>query len=553
MMKSKDKYDLNHDVDAANAGSQQCQTPREESASAEGAPTAPDPEKKTGQVQRWNNGMEFLMSCIAMSVGLGNIWRFPFTAYENGRGAFLIAYLIVLTFVGRPMYYLEMAMGQFSGKGCVDVWECVPLLKGIGYSQLIATSTLLTYYCAVMAIIVFYLFASFSSTLPWSYCKPEWELCVDSSNYDVHVNRTGLLSSSELYYLKEVFHEVETIDHGIGIPDWKLAGCLLLSWITLFFLVIDGVKSTGRASYFLAIFPYVVLLCLMIRGCTLPGAVNGIIVFFKPVWSELLNPKVWYAAVTQACFSLSTSFGSLITYSSYNDFRHNIYRDALIVAALDTFTSVMAGITLFSILGNLAYEVNATNIEDVTKGGMGLAFISYPEATAKFDILPQFFAVMFFFMLFVLGAGSAVSSLNLVVKMVLDLFPNVKSWKVALVTSCIFFLIGLVYVTPGGQFIISLVDYYAGSFNILVIACVEIMAIGWIYGVKNVCKNIEFMLKRKVGIYWKVCWGFFAPVIMIVILLYTLATAEVLKYHDYEYPLSATSEFLNALLITLRS
>lgn len=70
------------------------------------------------------------MSCIAMSVGLGNIWRFPFTAFENGRGAFLIAYLIVLTFVGRPLYYLEMAVGQFSSKGCLEVWECVPLLKG---------------------------------------------------------------------------------------------------------------------------------------------------------------------------------------------------------------------------------------------------------------------------------------------------------------------------------------------------------------------------------------------------------------------------------------
>lgn len=75
------------------------------------------------------------------------------------------------------------------------------LRSGIGYSQIIATSALLTYYCAIMAITLFYLFASFSSTLPWTYCKSDWDLCVDSSNSDLHMNRTGLLSSSELYYM----------------------------------------------------------------------------------------------------------------------------------------------------------------------------------------------------------------------------------------------------------------------------------------------------------------------------------------------------------------
>lgn len=74
--------------------------------------------------------MEFLMSCIAMSVGLGNIWRFPFTAYENGGGAFLIPYIITLVIVGRPLYYMEMIVGQFTSRGCVKIWECVPILMG---------------------------------------------------------------------------------------------------------------------------------------------------------------------------------------------------------------------------------------------------------------------------------------------------------------------------------------------------------------------------------------------------------------------------------------
>lgn len=78
----------------------------------------------------WGNGLEFLMSCIAMSVGLGNVWRFPFTALENGGGAFLIPYLIVLAVVGRPIYYLEMIVGQFSSRGSAKVYDLCPAMRG---------------------------------------------------------------------------------------------------------------------------------------------------------------------------------------------------------------------------------------------------------------------------------------------------------------------------------------------------------------------------------------------------------------------------------------
>lgn len=78
----------------------------------------------------WGNSLEFLMSCIAMSVGLGNVWRFPFIALENGGGAFLIPYLIVLVVVGRPIYYLEMSMGQFSSRGSAKVYDLCPALRG---------------------------------------------------------------------------------------------------------------------------------------------------------------------------------------------------------------------------------------------------------------------------------------------------------------------------------------------------------------------------------------------------------------------------------------
>lgn len=81
--------------------------------------------------ESWGKGVEFLMSCIAMSVGLGNVWRFPFTALENGGGAFLFPYIIVLLVIGRPLYYLEMVIGQFSSRNSINVFDMVPAFRGI--------------------------------------------------------------------------------------------------------------------------------------------------------------------------------------------------------------------------------------------------------------------------------------------------------------------------------------------------------------------------------------------------------------------------------------
>ena len=89
-----------------------------------------DKPEKNKDEPTWNNSIEFLMSCVALSVGFGNIWRFPFTAYENGGGAFLIPYVILLVLVGKPFYYLEMIIGQFSGKSSIKVWSISPGFSG---------------------------------------------------------------------------------------------------------------------------------------------------------------------------------------------------------------------------------------------------------------------------------------------------------------------------------------------------------------------------------------------------------------------------------------
>ncbi|KAH8343027.1 hypothetical protein KR059_003938, partial [Drosophila kikkawai] len=515
-----------------------------------------DEEKqKAGERSNWGNGLEFLMSCISVSVGLGNVWRFPFTAYENGGGAFLIPYIIVLFLIGKPMYYLEMIIGQFTSQGTVKIWSVVPGFVGVGYGQAFGTICIISYYSSLLALTLYYLFVSFQSELPWSYCRDEWANCVDSrpaeyvenllstgisaANATLASNTTKLQSSSEIYFLNVVIKEKLDISDGIGNPDWKLTLALLVAWVVIFLVIMRGVKSSGKAAYFLALFPYVVLFVLLIRAVTLEGAKDGIIFFLEPQWGELLNPTVWKNAVVQCFFSLAVGSGPIIMFASYNRFDHGIYRDAMIVTTLDTLTSLLGGITIFAILGNLAHNLQIDNIQDVVRSGTGLAFISYPDAISKFQAVPQLFSVLFFFMLFVLGIGSIVALQSTIVTIICDQFKGWKYWKVALTTSICGFLMGLVYVTPGGQWILTLVDFYGGTYVVFILAIFELAGIMWVYGLQNFCDDIEFMCNRRVSLYWRMCWSFFTPVMMIIIFIYSMATIEPIKYSELYFPEAA--------------
>ncbi|KAB7501838.1 Sodium-dependent nutrient amino acid transporter 1, partial [Armadillidium nasatum] len=417
---------------------------------------------------QWSNPLEFIMSCIAMSVGLGNIWRFPATAMENGGGAFLIPYLVVLFFIGRPLYYMELCMGQFASYGCVKIWHMVPAMKGIGYSQVISTWAVVTYYVSLMATTMFYFFASFKSELPWSNCPANSSGCFDASLNHTFLNQSlheDSMSASENYYSNVVTKTYKRgLDDGLFAPDLYLALCLLGSWLVLFVIISRGVKSSGKAAYFMALFPYVVLFGLLGKGLTLPGSWKGIKYFFTPDFSRLLELNVWKAAVGQCFFSLSVGFGSIVMLSSYNDFRHNVYRDALIISVTDTGTSILAGATTFGILGYLSEEMGVENVADVLKGGgTKLAFVTYPDVITHLNWYPQIFAVSFFLMLFTLGMGSATALTGVVITVVCDNLPNLSRFKVTVGVCILGFLLGLFYVTPQGEYILKLIDTYLGK------------------------------------------------------------------------------------------
>lgn len=181
----------------------------------------------------------------------------------------------------------------------------------------------------------------------------------------------------------------------MGAPIWYLVLALFATWVMTFLGLVKSVKSLGKVQYVTALFPYVFLLVLLIRGAMLPNAVDGILFLLVPEWSRLLDVKVWYDAFGQVFFSFAVATGQIVTLSSYNTFHYNVQRDAVRIAAINIFTSMMASCVVFSYLGYLAAAYDIP-IDKVANSGTGLAFIVYPSAVTLLPAAPLWSAMFFY-------------------------------------------------------------------------------------------------------------------------------------------------------------
>ncbi|CAN7976026.1 unnamed protein product, partial [Ixodes persulcatus] len=124
---------------------------------------------------KWSNKVEFILCCVGLSVGLGNIWRFPYLTYENGGGeSFLLPYILLLTVIGRPIYYMELILGQFSSFGTLKAFKCIPAGRGVGMAMVYSVFFIALYYNVILSYALTYLYYSFWKVLPWTRCDPEW-------------------------------------------------------------------------------------------------------------------------------------------------------------------------------------------------------------------------------------------------------------------------------------------------------------------------------------------------------------------------------------------
>lgn len=494
---------------------------------------------------QWSSKIEFLLAVAGQIIGLGNVWRFPYLCYKNGGGVFFIPYVVFLFTCGIPLFLLETSMGQYTKQGSITCWKKIcPLFQGIGYGSQVVVLYSSIYYIIILAWAFLYLFSSFSTEVPWASCRNSWntETCVEFDriedlNLTIAANATSPVRE---FWERRVLNLSGSI-HELGGIRWELALCLLLSWVICYFCVWQGVKSTGKVVYITATFPYVMLVVLLVRGLTLPGALNGIKFYLYPDPSRLSDPQVWMDAGTQIFYSYAICIGCLMALGSYNKYNNNCYKDCVYLCLLNSGTSFVAGFAIFSALGFMAYEQN-TDISKVAESGPGLAFIAYPRAVAMMPF-PQIWAIFFFIMIILLGLDSEFVGLEALATAISDLYPSFfhvgHRRKILLLTICtVSFLIGLVMVTEGGLYIFQLFDYYACSgMTLLLFAFLQSVCIGWVYGADRFYDNIEDMIGYRPLPLIKYCLKYVTPVICLGTFIFSLVKYTPLKFNNViEYP-----------------
>ncbi|GFO44261.1 hypothetical protein PoB_007076600, partial [Plakobranchus ocellatus] len=415
----------------------------------------------------WGKKIDFLLSVVGFSVDLANVWRFPYLCYKNGGGAFLIPYTLMLLLGGIPLFYMELALGQFNKTGAITCWGAIcPLFKGTGWAVVLIAFYTDFFYNVIIAWCLHFFFASFTGTLPWTSCENEWNTpdCFDGRkrgnstvktnssrssvpsnssvvmsyllpsgtsapapglSYNVPVASMNLtsvneslatsgavdtskLKSSALEYFEKGMLGLHNSSGFMDLGElrWELVACLAGVFVICYFSMWKGILVSGKVVWFTALFPYVVLFILMIRGATLPGAADGVKYYLTPNFTRLASSQVWVDAANQVFFSLGPGFGVLLAFASYNPIHNNVYRDALMTSVINCATSFFSGFIIFMILGYMAQRTQQP-IDEVATEGPGLVFIVYPEAISA---LPgaTFWALIFFLMLLTLGLDSSV-------------------------------------------------------------------------------------------------------------------------------------------------
>ncbi|KAF4091643.1 hypothetical protein AMELA_G00039240 [Ameiurus melas] len=543
----------------------------------EGSVDAEEEEEEDEGEERpaWSSKLQYILAQVGFSVGLGNVWRFPYMCQKNGGGAYLVPYFILLVAIGIPLFFLELAVGQRIRRGSIGVWNYIsPRLGGIGFASCVVCFLVALYYNVIIGWSLFYFSQSFQQPLPWHECP-----LIKNNTTTYVVPECEKSSATTYYWYREALDISNSISESGGL-NWKMTLCLLAAWSMVCLAMIKGIQSSGKVMYFSSLFPYVVLICFLVRAFLLKGSVDGIIHMFTPKLEIMLEPQVWREAASQVFFALGLGFGGVIAFSSYNKRSNNCHYDAVLVSFINFFTSVLATLVVFAVLGFKAnvvndkcVELNAKKIdgyvgnekisrdliphhinlsqmstedyqqmtsvirgvmekdypllgldscdlkEELNKAvqGTGLAFIAFTEAMTHFPASP-FWSVMFFLMLVNLGLGSMFGTIEGIITPLVDTFKVRKEY---LTVGCCFlaFFIGLIFVQRSGNYFVAMFDDYSATLPLLIVVFLENVAVAWVYGTEKFFEDLKDMLGFTPFRYYYYMWKYITPLLLLALLI----------------------------------
>jgi len=466
----------------------------------------------------WESRTSFILASIGSAIGLGNIWRFPYVCYANGGGAFLIPYLIALLTTGIPVMILEFSLGhKFYKPAPMAFGHIKKGFEVLGWFALLIGFGIVTYYAVVMGWCFNYLGYSFN--LAWG-------------------------QDTQAFFFNQ-FLKISESPMQVGGVQWMIVLGLVLTWIFVIAAIWKGTKTVGKVVYYTVIIPWIILIVLVVRGVTLPGALEGLKFYLTPQFSALLNYKVWLAAYSQVFYSLTIGFGVQITYASFLSKKADVVNNAFLVSLANNATSFIGGFAVFSVLGYYAQQTGLP-VSEVVKSGPHLAFVTYPTIISMLPFAARIFGVLFFLMLLTLGIDSAFSLVEAGAASVISKF-KVKRIHVNIIFGIMACVIGIIYTTQAGLYWLDIVDYFMNNFGLLVVGIIECIALGYFYNTKEMREYANSKSDFTIGPWWDFCVKYLTPIVVGILFLTNIVDRIRTSYGGY----SRLAEFLGGWLILI--
>ncbi|QKG83714.1 sodium-dependent transporter [Kroppenstedtia pulmonis] len=455
--------------------------------------------------EQWGSRAGFILAALGSAIGLGNIWRYPYVAYENGGGAFLLPYFIALLTAGIPILLLEYSLGhKYRASAPLSYRRLSKKWEWIGWWQVFIAFVIVSYYMVIIGWALSYTYFSVGS---------QW----GQNTEDFFYSYLGTTSE---------FWSIGGIEKNVVVP-------LLLVWIVVYLILLRGAKKgIEAASKILLPILAIAMIAITIRGVTLPGATEGLNVLLKPDFAALADPKVWVAAYGQVFFSLSIGMAIMITYSSYLPKKSDLANGSLIAGLGNASFEFMASLGIFSALGFLATQQGVA-VDEVVASGIGLAFVVLPNIINEFPGFNSLFGVLFFGTLVFAGITSAISLLETGIAALKDKLDVSRTAAVNWVCGGAA-LLSLLYATKGGIRYLDTVDHFINNYGLLIAGFMEVLALSWfVKKLINLKGHINDVSDIRIGSWWNISLKWITPVVLIWMMVLNLKDELAAPYEDY--------------------
>ncbi|SEF09654.1 sodium-dependent transporter [Jiangella alba] len=439
------------------------------------------------QREQWGSRAGFLLAAIGSAVGLGNIWRFPYVAYDNGGGAFLLPYLVALLTAGIPLLVLEYAIGhRYHGSPPLAFRRIHRRASVLGWWQVGICVVIAAYYAVIIAWAARYI--GFSVSQDWGD-DPEAFLLGEF----LEVGEPGAITS----YVSGVF--------------WPLVAVWAFVLVVLALGVRRGIERANRVFIPLLV---VLFLVLVVRALFLDGAALGLDALFSPDWDAITDGSVWVAAYGQIFFSLSVGFGIMITYASHLHRRSDLTGSALVAGFANSSFEILAGIGVFATLGFMAAS-SGVAVDEVAQSGIGLAFIAFPQIISTLTSGAGLFGVLFFASLVIAGVTSLISIVQVVVSATQDRTGMRRLPAVLTVGGGIALISILIFPTAQGLHYLDVADHFINQYGIVLAAFVVVVVVAWgLRLLPSLRAHANLTSTVRLGGWWQVALGVVTPVML---------------------------------------